>query len=211
MARLDRSCAHRRITGNDSVEHCGKSLRKDHAFAPAGGAADEVGVRGRLCVVLRDDVLGNSGDLGVGEEGEVEVSLLVAHEGEVEGAGLGLVACIGAGDGKAARECRLVAGVVRSRWIGNDAVTASPALHHEVAVPGRFIGECKSKANAKLLAIDALAAMDHPIDAAVRGQRADGGSVRIRRRHCCAGGNELGPSNLDVIELEASEVGAGVR
>src|SRR5664279_441790 len=128
--------AHGWITGNDSIESGGIPLREDHAFAAASGTADKIGVCRWFSVVVRDDLPGDTGDFRVGEESEVEICLLVAHEGEVEGTDLRLVPGVGAGYGESASECRLVAGVVCTYRIGHDAIAASAALHHEVAVPG---------------------------------------------------------------------------
>ena len=88
---------------------------------------------------MRDDLLGDPGDFSVREEGEIEIGLLVAHEGEVEGTRFCLVPCIGAGHGESAGECWLVACVVRAGGIRDDAIAAAAALHHEVTVPGRIV------------------------------------------------------------------------
>jgi hypothetical protein len=69
-----------RIAGDDVVEDCRIALRQDHPFAPARGAANEIGVGGRFSVVLRDDPLRHSCHLSVGEKREIEISLLIAHE-----------------------------------------------------------------------------------------------------------------------------------
>ena len=202
--------AHRRIAGNDAVEHSGIALREDHAFAPAGGTADEVGVRRGLRVVVRDDLLGDSGDFSVGEEGKVEIGLLIAHEGEVKRTGFRLVSCIGAGYGESAGECRLVAGVVGPGGVSDDAVAASAALHHEVAVPGGFVGQCKRKAYAEFLAVYALAAIDDTIDSAVRGQRADTLSAGVRRRDGRSGGYKRGLGDLGALDLQSCQIGARI-
>src|ERR1039457_7113991 len=185
-------------------------LREDHAFAPASGAADEIGVQSRLRVVARDDLLGDSGHLGVCQECKVEIGLLVAHERKVEGASFCFVPCIGAGHDESAREYRLVAGVVRTRWIGNDAIAASAALHHEVAVPGSRLGQGKSEADAEFLTVYALAAIDNSIDSAMCRQRADTLSAGVRRWDGRSGRHECGLGDFDAVELEASESGTGV-
>ena len=142
--------AHGRVTGDDPVEHGGIALREDHAFASARGTADKVGIRRRFCVVVRDDLLGDSGDFSVREEGEIEIGLLVAHEGEIEGARFGLVPCIGAGYRESAGECRLVACVVRASGIRDDAIASSAALHHEVAVPCRIVRAVQEQSRCRI-------------------------------------------------------------
>ena len=72
-----------------------------------------------------------------------------------------------------------------------------------------LVGQSQRKADPELLAVNALAAIDHAIDPAVRGQRSDGGSVRIRRRYRCAGRNECGLGDLDAGDLEAGERAQG--
>ena len=138
--QVRQSGAHRRITGDDAIEDRRIALGEDHAFAPACGTADEVGVRSRFCVVTRDDLFGDSGYFSVGEKGEVEIGLLIAHEREVECAGLCFVSCIGACYGKPARKSGSIAGIVRAGGIGHDAVATSAALHHKVAVPRGLVG-----------------------------------------------------------------------
>ena len=114
---------------------------------------------------------------------EIEIGLLVAHEGEIERAGLRLVSGIRAGDGESSRQRRLVAGVRSSRRIGDNAVPAASALHHEIAVPGILLRQRQCEPDAEFLAADALAAMDHAIHTAVRRQRSNGGSTGIRGRN----------------------------
>jgi hypothetical protein len=62
------------------MEHRGVALGEDHAFAAACGAADEVGISHRFGIVVRNDLLGHSGYFSVGEEGKIEIGLLVAQE-----------------------------------------------------------------------------------------------------------------------------------
>jgi hypothetical protein len=114
------------------------------------------------------------------------------------------VSGIGAGHGESARERGLVAGVVRTRWIGNNAIAASATLHHEVADPGSRLGQGKSKANAEFLSVYTLAAIDNSIDSAVRGQRADTLGAGVRRWDRSSGGNERSLGDFDAVDLEAS-------
>ena len=193
--------AHGRVTGDDPIEDRGITLREDHAFAAARGTADKVGVRRRFCVVVRDDLLGYSGDFSVREEGEIEIGLLVAHESEIEGARFCLVPCIGAGHRESAGERRLVACVVGSSGIRDNAIATSAALHHEVTIPRRMFGQCESKADAELLPVYALAAIDNAVDAAMRWKRANGRSAGIRRRDSGSDGNERGFGDFHGVDL----------
>ena len=78
---------------------------------------------------------------------------------------------IGAGNGEAANQGGLLAGVRGACRVSDKAVAASATLHHEVAIPGVLFGQSHREANAELFAADSFAAIDHAINAAVRGQR----------------------------------------
>ena len=80
---------------------------------------------------------------------QIEIRLLIAHEGEVEGTVLCLVAGVGAGDSKSASECGGIAGIAASGGIGDRAVAAAPALHHEVTVPGVLLGQSYGETDAE--------------------------------------------------------------
>ena len=159
---------------------------------------------------MRDDLLRNSGDLGIGKEGEIEIGLLVAHEREVEGAGLGLVSCVGAGDGEPARERRLVSRIAGSSGVSHETVTAPATLHHEVAIPRLLIRQGNGKADSELLAVDAFAAIDDTVHTAVCGKRSDGGRARIRWRNGCAGSNQFSLRDLDATKLKTFQLRAAI-
>src|SRR6185437_872659 len=78
--QVGKSGAHGRITRNDSVKDYRVALRKNHALAAARGTSREIRKSRRLPVVLRDELFGQSGDLGVREIGEIQIRLLVFHE-----------------------------------------------------------------------------------------------------------------------------------
>ena len=69
-----------------------------------------------------------------------------------------------------------------------------------------LFGQSEGKADAELLAVDALAAIDNAVDTAMRGKRADRRSARIRRRDGRPGGNERGFRDLDTVELQGRQI-----
>src|SRR6185437_8367804 len=70
-AEIGMARVHRVIARHDAVEIAGIALRRQHALAPAGGAAGEIGMRRGLAVVARDDGLGDARDLAHRSVGEI--------------------------------------------------------------------------------------------------------------------------------------------
>ena len=164
--------AHRRRADDDPVEVGGMALRHQHALAPAGRAAHEVGARRGPAVVLRDDLLREHGYATDRLVGEVEARLLLRHEGRVED--LPAVAGVGGDDGEAAGE-RGVARPRPSERRRHGAVQSAPALEQEASVP--LGGERQREADAVAPAVRAGAPVERRAQPAVGGQR-DG-----ERRH----------------------------
>jgi len=90
------------------------------------------------------------------------------------------VAAIRGHDGEAAGERRRVAGGRRANRRRDAAVEAAATLHQQAPVP--VVGQRDREADSVRLPVDARAAIDDGIDAAVRRQRPGGGRARRRRR-----------------------------
>ena len=179
--QVRKSGAHGRITRDDSVKNRGIALRENHAFAPPGGASGEIGKSRQFSVILRDELLGERGDLGVGEIGEVQIRLLVLHEIEVEWSTVALVTCIRTDHRKPAHKGGSVSCGIETKRSHHRSVSATSALHQEITIPFLRHGECK--VDSKFLAADARTAVDHTLDAAIcRNRRAVTRSPRIRLR-----------------------------
>jgi hypothetical protein len=82
-------------------------------------------------------------------------------------------------------------------------------LHHKIAGPGLGLRQGQSKANPELLSINAFTTIDYTVNAAVRRQWANGWSTWIRRRYNSTNWNKQGLRNLNSMEFETSEIGAG--
>jgi hypothetical protein len=72
------------------------------------------------------------------------------------------VSRIRAGHSEAAHKRRFVARVRCSQRIGDNAVSATPSLHHEVPIPCFLFRESQREADAKLLAVYAFAPLITP-------------------------------------------------
>ena len=157
--------AHRRRTDDDPVEVGRIALRHQHALAPAGRAAHEVGVRGGPAIVLREDLLREHGHAPDRLVGEVEARLLLRHERRVED--LAAMSGVGGDDGEAAGE-RGVALPRPPERRRHAAVQASPALEQEAPVP--LGGERQREPDAIALAVRTHAPIERRAQPAVGGQ-----------------------------------------
>ena len=133
--QVRKSGAHGRIARDDSVKSHGIALRKNHAFAAPGGASGEIGKGRRFSVVLRDELFGEHGDLSVGEIGEVQIRLLILHEIEVEWSTMALVACIRTNHREPAHKGGSVSCSIQTKRGHHHSVSATSALHQEIAIP----------------------------------------------------------------------------
>ena len=117
---------------------------------------------------------------------------------------------VSAGDHETARQPDLSPEYDAPDGVGHDAVSATAALHQEVAIPCRRLRQRQSETDTELFAVNAFAPMDDAVDAAMRGQWTDGRAAGIGRRKRCAGGYLGGLRDLDAIHLETAEIGAGI-
>ena len=76
------------------------------------------------------------------------------------------MASIGADYGEPAHEAGRISGGIQTERGQHHSVSAAAALHQEIAIP--LLGHGERKVDAKLLAADSGAAIDHALDSAIR-------------------------------------------
>src|SRR5207244_753677 len=80
-------------------------------------------------------LLGQRGDLSIGEICKIQIRLLIFHKGEIKSGVMALMAGISTEHRESAHQSGRVSGGIQTKRRHYDAVAASSALHEKVAIP----------------------------------------------------------------------------
>ena len=158
--------------------------------------------------MLRNDFFGQRRDLGISEIREVQVCLLIAHKIEIKTLMATFMAGIGTHNGESAHEPGSLPCRIQPKGRHHYSITATAALHQEIAVP--FLGHGQCEVDAELLTANSRAGIDDALDAAICGKSCATTLVP---------GNRLGSSSrnrcslrdFDARSLEGRQAGAGLE